>query len=198
LADGVEVETEAELPLYALPRWLGIAGMAGAGTVVFFAIVLSASTNRGDPSAGAAALAAQTPESASSPTQASIPEAPSAPDIFQLVVQVTPSSALITIDGTAVDSNPFRALYPKAGEPHRVTASADGYESKSEDVSMTSDVTVDFDLKKSFSAFENPNPPAFARPPQPPPARPPAEAGDPREPATRPVASGDTSEPSSE
>jgi hypothetical protein len=87
------------------------------------------------------------------------------PEIFQLVVRASPKSAQITIDGTVVDGNPFRALYPKGGEAHRITASADGYESKSEDISLASDITVDLDLKRSFAMFETRNIPTAARQP---------------------------------
>jgi serine/threonine-protein kinase len=174
-----EPEGEAEVPLNRAPRWLGIASMAAAGAAVFTAIVLSASANNGgDPFGSGAALAAQAQLSASSiRLESPTPSAsPVAPDIFQLVVQASPAAAQITIDGTAVDGNPFRALYPKGGEAHRVTASADGYESKSEDVPLLSDVTVDFVLRRSAGAFESTTTPTAAPQPIAPTARPTTQA----------------------
>jgi len=125
--------------------------MTAAGALVFLAILVSATDRGSDKFGSGAALAAQVqagvlPVRDESPTPG---PPPAEPEIFQLVVRVSPESAQITIDGTVVEGNPFNALYPKGGEAHRVTASAEGYESRSEDVVLASDVTLDLDLSKS-------------------------------------------------
>jgi serine/threonine protein kinase len=140
-----------ELPLYTVPRWLAAAIVSVAGAFVFLAILLSANERGSDTFGSGAALAAQAqvvalPVRTENPTPGPLP---AAPEIFQLVVRASPESAQIAIDGTVVEGNPFRALYPKGDEAHRVTATAEGYESKSADVVLATDVTLDLDLSKS-------------------------------------------------
>jgi hypothetical protein len=181
--DAREPEVETEVPLVSVPRWLGITGVAAAGLVVFSAIVVSATASGkdgGDRLGNGAAFAAQAQPSAAllaEPPAAGVPSA--APEIFQLLVRASPESAQITIDGTVAEGNPFRALYPKGGETHRVTATAQGYESRSEDVSLTSDVTVDLELKRSPGVFEFRSNPVWR--PAVRVARPAVEAGESRE-----------------
>jgi serine/threonine-protein kinase len=174
--EGGEAEIETEVPLYSVPRWLAAASMMLAGAVVFSAIVLSANDRGGEKFGSGAAFAAQPQNAAPAvrhePLKAGPPSV--APEIFQLVVKATPSSAEITIDGTVVEGNPYRALYPKGGDPHRVTVSADGYESMSEEVSLSSDITLNLDLKRDPLLFENRSPPP-ARPVPSPSTKPSAE-----------------------
>lgn len=143
-----------ELPMSTVPRWLAAAIVSVAGAFVFFAILLSANDRSSDTFGSGAALAAQAqqaqvvalPVRTENPTPGPLP---AAPEILQLVVRASPESAQIAIDGTVVEGNPFRALYPKGDEAHRVTATSEGYESKSADVVLATDVTLDLDLSKS-------------------------------------------------
>ena len=143
-----------ELPLYTVPRWLAAAVVSVAGAFVFLAILLSANDRGSDTFGSGAALAAQAQQAqvVALPVRNENPTPgppPAAPEIFQLVVRASPESAQIAIDGTVVEGNPFRALYPKGDEAHRVTATAEGYDSKSADVVLATDVTLDLDLSKS-------------------------------------------------
>ncbi len=106
------------------------------------------------------------------PAAATIALAP-ASDVqtIDLIIHVTPSAAQITIDGATV-SNPFHARYTKDERAHRITASADGYETKSEALSFTSDVAIDLGLER----HPPPAPHKAAAPPPPPPPPPHAAA----------------------
>jgi serine/threonine-protein kinase len=70
------------------------------------------------------------------------------PELVDLAVRATPASAQITIDGANVLGNPFHAHYPRDGRIHRIVASADGYESRSEEVIFATDVSVDVSLSR--------------------------------------------------
>jgi serine/threonine protein kinase len=67
---------------------------------------------------------------------------------LDLMLRVSPPSAQITIDGAFVVNNPFHARYPKDSQIHHVTASADGYDPKSEDVTFANDVSIDMSLNR--------------------------------------------------
>jgi serine/threonine protein kinase len=92
------------------------------------------------------------------------------PQTVDLIIHVSPSSAQITIDGATV-ANPFHARYPKDDHVHRITASADGFETKSEALSFVSDVAIDLGLDRH--APPAPTHKAAAPPPPPPPSPPP-------------------------
>ncbi len=157
---GEELDVEAGMLRFRAPKWLGIATLAGA-VVLVFCTILVAAPDRGNKSSGgtgAAALAVDAP--ALTRTQATPPlpaaasltplEAPP-PELVALVVRASPPSAKITVDGTPEPQNPFSASFPKGGELHRITATADGYEPKSESVLLASDVAIDLSLDRAGS-----------------------------------------------
>jgi hypothetical protein len=82
------------------------------------------------------------------------------PDLVDVVVRVSPASALITIDGTPVPTNPFHARYGKDAQVHRVLASADGYDAKLEEVFFANDVSIDVSLDRR----PTPAPPRYYAP----------------------------------
>jgi hypothetical protein len=101
------------------------------------------------------------------------------------MIRVSPPTAQVTIDGALVLSNPFRARYPRDSQIHHVTASADGYDTKMEDVTFANDVSIDISLNRHLAgAFHQAvvsAPPVQARPTRhstPPAAPVPASAGD--------------------
>jgi serine/threonine-protein kinase len=102
------------------------------------------------------------------PARPAMATAPDTPEVIDLVVRVSPASAQITIDGASVATNPFHAHYPKDGLVHHVLASADGYDSKLEDVSFSSDVAIDVSLDRRPA----PQVHRLAPPPPAPPAHP--------------------------
>jgi eukaryotic-like serine/threonine-protein kinase len=80
------------------------------------------------------------------------------PELVNLLVHASPASAQITIDGATVVTNPFRARYPKDSQTHHITASADGYDTKLEDVTFATDVSIDVSLNRRKSAPSHPAP----------------------------------------
>jgi hypothetical protein len=89
-----------------------------------------------------------------------------------IIVRVAPDSAQIAIDGFPVP-NPFHARYPKDARVHRVTASADGFETRSESVTFGSDVTIELGLDHHAVASPSPAPARKSPSPAPLPVAPP-------------------------
>jgi serine/threonine protein kinase len=65
-----------------------------------------------------------------------------------LNVRVSPPQARISIDGVLATSNPVEAEFPEDDRAHHVIAFADGYETKSQDVAFTRDISLDIDLER--------------------------------------------------
>jgi eukaryotic-like serine/threonine-protein kinase len=137
------------------PKWLGVATLGVAAALLFFAILVAATDDGGKSSSQAksterpvAAAALMRPEAPPLPTASLAPVEPNPPELIALLVRASPASAQIAIDGVPVTGNPFRASYPKGRGTHRVAVTADGYDSKSEDVSLGSDVVVDLNLAR--------------------------------------------------
>jgi serine/threonine-protein kinase len=112
---------------------------------VLAAALAVAVAHRGGPSSPAPAE-----RKVSTPTAVTLPAAE--PAFVTLAVRVSPSTAQIVLDGMRVSGNPFRARLAKDGQPHRIAASADGYEAKTEDVSLANDVAVDISLDRLANA----------------------------------------------
>jgi hypothetical protein len=74
--------------------------------------------------------------------------APPVPTTIDVVVRVSPAAALIAIDGRPSLANPFRGRLIRDGEIHHVSASAEGYESKVEEVTFSGDLAVDVSLDR--------------------------------------------------
>jgi serine/threonine protein kinase len=159
---GHDLDIEPEAFRFRAPKWLGIATLAGA-VVFVFCTILVAAPDRASKTGGRA-NAIDIPVAAPTPTRAEMrvatppgsvalvplpPEPGGASELVELVVRATPATAKVVIDGTTATRNPFRASYPKGGEVHRITASADGYETKSESVTLTSDLVVELSLNRN-------------------------------------------------
>jgi eukaryotic-like serine/threonine-protein kinase len=71
-----------------------------------------------------------------------------APELVEVIAHVSPPTAQIAIDGAPVLGNPFHGHYPKNGEIHHIFASADGYESKSKDISFDDNLSLDVSLDR--------------------------------------------------
>jgi len=110
---------------------------SSVGAVLLGAILVVLASRTGPPTARAIAL----------PSPAASPAPPrEEPEYVDVSLRVSPATAQITIDGALVLSNPFRARYPKDNQIHRLTASADGYDTKMEDVTFANDVSIDVSL----------------------------------------------------
>jgi serine/threonine protein kinase len=156
------------------PKWLGLAALGGAAALLFFGILVAAADNGGKPKAAAwssvqsATAPALTRPEGPLPTATLAPVDPSPRELAELVVHASPSSARISIDGAPVTGNPFHATYPRGAESrHRVAVTANGYESKSQDVVLSDDATLDLALSRRGSSYVNPSPaPATAPAPR--------------------------------
>jgi hypothetical protein len=72
---------------------------------------------------------------------------PSTPALGELVVVVTPPSAKIVVDGVPVEGNPYTGHYRK-DQIHEISASAVGYETKSQGVVLAKDLVVTLALDR--------------------------------------------------
>jgi serine/threonine protein kinase len=117
---------------------------SGVGGVVIGAMTLSAALG-GRNHASPPATHATSPAVAGAPA-ATAP--PVEPKLVGLSVLVSPPSAQVSIDGVPAASNPFSARYPRDGQVHHIVASAEGYETKVEDVLFTKDVSVHVGLDR--------------------------------------------------
>jgi serine/threonine protein kinase len=152
-------KTAVRGPALRARRWL-LVGMVAA---IFFAVLIVGTKHRAKTRDG---LRVVSPTAATATTSlremltatTAAPPPPAAGidaarvDLVDLVVRVSPPIARVTIDGTPVE-NPYAASFPKDSGVHRIEARAPGYESKSEDVSFTSDTLVDLGLvRQAISA----------------------------------------------
>ena len=126
-------------------RKLAIAGSA-VGIAAAVAVVGAMAMRGGESGGGGQGQAlAPLPSTASAPAPTA-PIAP-APELVDVTIRISPASAHIKLDG-AIVGNPFHARYPKDDRAHTVSASADGYDSKSMAVSFAQNVDVEMDLER--------------------------------------------------
>jgi serine/threonine protein kinase len=147
---------DAEPRRWAIKRAIVLS--SGAGALLLGAVLLGAAWRDG-PSA-AQSVAVRPP--AAFPAAAHEDGA-----LVDLAIRVVPPWAQITIDGASA-VNPFHAKYPKDGQIHHVTASAEGYDTKLEDITFANDASIDISLNRHPSAPSRQgtmiNPPAPMRP----------------------------------
>lgn len=184
-----EDETRVEMIRRRTPKWMGAAALGGAAALLFFAILVASADNPSKPKAAAwspsqsVTVPALTRPEATLPTATLAPVEPPGPELAELVVRASPSSARISVDGSAVPGNPFHASYPRGGDArHRVVATASGYESKSQDVSLAEDVVLDLSLTRHSTQSPSPAPQpntSRAAAPKPVPVRPASSPGGP-------------------
>ncbi|HWL86779.1 MAG TPA: serine/threonine-protein kinase [Polyangiaceae bacterium] len=158
------------------PRYLGIASAALiAAALVAGALILRPRANGSNASAAPSTLVEnQQPHVAPSPPGDDTPKT-------DLVLDVTPANAQVYVDDLALPRSPH-SLLPRDGKSHRVRAEADGYVTKTENVTFdTSSVRVGLSLEKehrawhatagkSHSASTSSTPPAAAGTPAAPPS----------------------------
>jgi len=95
-------------------RWLPLAGVAAVGLVVVAVVATRASPG---PPAHVAPVA--------------MPTTPVAPLRYEVAVEVTPSSATLTLDGEAPVTGSLRRELPRDGNAHTLRVAAPGYEAQS-------------------------------------------------------------------
>jgi serine/threonine protein kinase len=130
-----------ERPRSSATKRVAIAA-CGVGALLLGAVLLGTAGHGG---------ASASPSAAATATGATVLPPPPAQEEAQLVdvvLRVSPPSGQITIDGALVINNPFHARYPKDGQVHHVSASAEGYDTKSADVTFANDVSLDLTLNR--------------------------------------------------
>jgi serine/threonine-protein kinase len=184
----------APTPL-AARAWVIATLVAAAGVVAFVAVSLAGREEKpaGAPSA-LSSLSAAVPEATGSAPRVELSPIPtaSAPvsDRVELTVRAEPSQARILVDGEQVE-NPFHGSYPRANPTHHIVARAWGYETKSEDVHLTSDMIISIALDRNI--LPAPMPAAVAKPA---PRRPPPPVTPSPEPESPTAAAGQAVDPS--
>ncbi len=140
-ADAVDAEPDFRTRWSAKVKGT-VAGACIAGLLAVAGIFATA--HRTNPPAEAAAT--------SEATRPAAAEVAVAPEPIELSVRVSPTAAQISIDGVLTTSNPVQVRLPKDEKVHHVTAFADGYETKSEDVSFANNVSLDLGLERRPAA----------------------------------------------
>jgi serine/threonine-protein kinase len=128
---------------------------AAAIVVVAVVAVTYAIASRGSAQHGSeqASLASAPPTIAvTTPLPASATAA--TPDLIELAITAIPQSATIAIDGTPMLGNPYTGQFAR-GTHHRVTISASGYTTKSQDIDLTATTHATVSLEH-VSAFPPP------------------------------------------
>jgi serine/threonine protein kinase len=148
------------------PRRVALGSVLAVGVVIAVIVASTVRHTGGPPTAGD--LAGGSPSESALPLVP--PQTPAVPtaDLVDVQVRGTPSNARISIDGTPAVGNPFRGRYPKDGSVHRIDVSADGYETKSEQVAFSQNLTIDMSLDRRVAAvparvYYAPAPPRAAR-----------------------------------
>jgi hypothetical protein len=112
-----------------------VAALGLVGGVVALAIVRARHDLPPEIAVGAAAAAS------------AVRSQPATPALSELVVVVTPPTAKIVVDGVTVEGNPYTGHYRK-DQIHEISASAVGYEAKSQGVVLAKDLVVTLALDR--------------------------------------------------
>ena len=171
-----------------------VTGVAGVVVAVFVVLWIARTTN--DPSrvthAEPAPLVTGTPPGTPPATPPVTPQikppapvpaqrtepppadpAPVRPSLIDVEIRVSPGTAVVLIDGSAVDGNPFTKQFPSDNAVHHIRASAPGYVAKNVAVAFNANVTLDLSLERLAPPPPPPQRPPVGRPRQPePPHRP--------------------------
>ncbi len=119
--------------------WIAIVAVVAIASATMLYVVRQKRSGAGTPSESAAASA---PAASSAGPQA-------ANDTVEVVVLAAPPEAIISLDGTPVIGNPFRAQVPRSGAMRKLTVSAEGYETQDRAVVFDEDSTLKITLVHS-------------------------------------------------
>jgi hypothetical protein len=136
-------------------RWVAVAG--SVGLVVIVALLITRWTAGPSVSASSAAASAASIAAAKITPPPAV-EAPSRPTVT-LTIRVTPSKALVQLDGASLPTNPFHSAVPKDATLHKLTASAPGFTTEERLLQYDQDAIIDLVLKRGVG---RPGPPAAA------------------------------------
>jgi len=85
-------------------------------------------------------------------------------NLVDVDIRVTPSTAVVTLDGATIAGNPFHAKYLGDTATHEVRASAPGYVSKVEAITLDASVRLDLSLERVIMPTPPPVPVRAATP----------------------------------
>jgi serine/threonine-protein kinase len=125
-------------PKASIMPWLAVVAVVGiAGATIAYVIGQSDSTtSTAAPPQPLATSAAQQPEDTK----------------VELIVIASPPEAVITLDGTQLSSNPFRAQVERGSQMHKILAKAQGYTEQEKVVVFDQNLTVKLALERAESA----------------------------------------------
>jgi serine/threonine-protein kinase len=123
----------------ARSRGLAVKVASTVGLLVAAGALLQASARIGIPSKSQVQAGAVAPSM----------QAPEATEFVELVIRAAPPWATITVDGVSVPANPFVARYAKDSLLHQVVISAEGYDSKLEELAFANDLSLDVSLERA-------------------------------------------------
>jgi serine/threonine-protein kinase len=152
--------------------WLfALAALLAFGMV---AAVYSLMGERHQPVAenGAAAAPLPAPPPPAPPVRETPPPEPPPPVQVTLRVHVTPSDALVSLDGNRLAGSPLSLSLPKDEAEHELRAEAEGYETQTRKLRLTEDLELKLELKELPDPEPKPAPVVRRRPPPRPPPRP--------------------------
>ncbi len=122
-------------PKASIMPWLAVVAVVGiAGATIAYVVSQgdsAASTTVPPPSSTAAVV--QKPDDAK----------------VELIVIASPPEAVITLDGTQLSSNPFRAQVDRGSQMHKILAKADGYVEQEKVVVFDQNLTVKLTLERT-------------------------------------------------
>jgi eukaryotic-like serine/threonine-protein kinase len=148
--------------------------LAGAGLAIAAGALVAVLASRGGEETVPAAVASTVAASATPRDER-----------VSIELSVEPKDALVTLDGAAVASNPFRAKVPADGQTHRIAIRAEGYEPVERIVTFDRDISLSVSLVRvpaaASASARAATAPARARP-----APRPSDSTDAR-PPTRPI-----------
>jgi eukaryotic-like serine/threonine-protein kinase len=108
--------------------------------------------NSGGTAAASALTVTVTPPVAPAPAKDSDIPPPPALQASKIDVRVTPSSAVITLDGKPLSNNPYHAEFVPDGALHQLRAEAEGYVTRELDVNFDKDVNLELALEPNRAA----------------------------------------------
>jgi serine/threonine-protein kinase len=125
-------------PKASVMPWLAVVAVVGiAGATIAYVV------SQGDSA---------TPTAASSQPLATSAAQPPEVTKVELIVIASPPEAVITLDGTQLSSNPFRAQVERGSQMHKILAKAEGYTEQEKVVVFDQNLTVKLTLERTESA----------------------------------------------
>jgi len=138
---GTSTSLSGETPRFRTSKRLIAIVVSSVVIVVGSVIAVATLTGGGETASSRSLTSAPTPKPSSSVTMTPIQAT------IDVVVDVIPTRAKITVDGKSVGKSPFRTTVPKDSSQHELVASADGYTSETRALGFDRDVRLELSLR---------------------------------------------------